>query len=58
MCNAAPLTDEEIPPIKHGSLITDRRSTFQPHLAPVVTPGQVQHVHSNVYDIQEKNVVI
>uniref|UniRef100_A0A3Q1FGL6 Impact RWD domain protein n=1 Tax=Acanthochromis polyacanthus TaxID=80966 RepID=A0A3Q1FGL6_9TELE len=34
--------DEEIPPIKHGNPITDRRSTFQPHLAPVVTPRQVQ----------------
>lgn len=35
--------DEEVPPIKHGESITDRRSTFQPHLAPVVTPGQVKH---------------
>lgn len=35
--------DEELPPIKHGNPITDRRSTFQPHLAPVVTPRQVQH---------------
>ncbi|XP_077963825.1 protein IMPACT isoform X5 [Gasterosteus aculeatus] len=34
--------DEEVPPIKHGSTITDRRSTFQPHLAPVVTPKQVK----------------
>lgn len=33
--------DEEVPPIKHGASITDRRSTFQPHLAPVVTPRQV-----------------
>ncbi|XP_051767328.1 protein IMPACT isoform X2 [Ctenopharyngodon idella] len=32
--------DEELPPIKHGETITDRRSTFQPHLAPVVTPKQ------------------
>lgn len=37
------LVDEELPPIKHGNPITDRRSTFQPHLAPVVTPRQVQH---------------
>ncbi|XP_072246026.1 protein IMPACT isoform X2 [Leuresthes tenuis] len=36
--------DEEIPPIKHGNAITDRRSTFQPHLAPVVTPRQVKMV--------------
>ncbi|KAM4574555.1 protein IMPACT isoform 2-T2 [Fundulus diaphanus] len=32
--------DEEMPPVKHGSPITDRRSTFQPHLAPVVAPRQ------------------
>ncbi|XP_061095923.1 protein IMPACT isoform X2 [Conger conger] len=36
--------DEELPPIKHGEPITDRRSTFQPHLAPVVTPRQVKMV--------------
>ncbi|XP_030288874.1 protein IMPACT [Sparus aurata] len=36
--------DEESPPIKHGTTITDRRSTFQPHLAPVVTPRQVKMV--------------
>lgn len=35
--------DEELPPIKHGESITDRRSTFQPHLAPVVSPRQVNH---------------
>lgn len=33
--------DEELPPIHHGNPITDRRSTFQAHLAPVVTPRQV-----------------
>lgn len=33
-----------MPPIKHGESITDRRSTFQPHLAPVVTPRQVKHI--------------
>ncbi|KTF94911.1 hypothetical protein cypCar_00033918 [Cyprinus carpio] len=32
--------DEELPLIKHGETITDRRSTFQPHLAAVVTPKQ------------------
>lgn len=36
--------DEEVPPIRHGDAITDRRSTFQPHLAPVVTPKQVKMV--------------
>lgn len=36
--------DEELPPIKHGESITDRRSTFQPHLAPVVTPRQVKQI--------------
>ncbi|KAG8003438.1 Protein IMPACT-B, partial [Nibea albiflora] len=38
--------DEEIPPIKHGNTITDRRSTFQPHLAPVVTPRQILDVRN------------
>ncbi|XP_009984912.1 PREDICTED: protein IMPACT, partial [Tauraco erythrolophus] len=33
--------DEELPSIHHGNPITDRRSTFQAHLAPVVTPRQV-----------------
>ncbi|XP_008405640.1 protein IMPACT isoform X2 [Poecilia reticulata] len=42
--------DEEIPPIKHGSPITDRRSTFQPHLAPVVTPRQVKMVLEKLYE--------
>ncbi|XP_067252942.1 protein IMPACT isoform X1 [Chanodichthys erythropterus] len=42
--------DEELPPIKHGETITDRRSTFQPHLAPVVTPKQVQRVLNNLYE--------
>uniref|UniRef100_H3DJU3 Impact RWD domain protein n=1 Tax=Tetraodon nigroviridis TaxID=99883 RepID=H3DJU3_TETNG len=42
--------DEEVPPIKHGESITDRRSTFQPHLAPVVTPGQVKKVLEELYE--------
>ncbi|XP_008305372.1 protein IMPACT isoform X2 [Cynoglossus semilaevis] len=42
--------DEELPPIKHGSTITDRRSTFQPHLAPVVTPRQVKLVLEKLYE--------
>uniref|UniRef100_A0A3Q3CUC9 Impact RWD domain protein n=1 Tax=Haplochromis burtoni TaxID=8153 RepID=A0A3Q3CUC9_HAPBU len=43
-------TDEELPPIKHGNPITDRRSTFQPHLAPVVTPRQVKMVLEKLYE--------
>ncbi|XP_038124360.1 protein IMPACT isoform X1 [Cyprinodon tularosa] len=42
--------DGEIPPIKHGNPITDRRSTFQPHLAPVVTPTQVKMVLEKLYE--------
>uniref|UniRef100_A0A8C9YC37 Impact RWD domain protein n=1 Tax=Sander lucioperca TaxID=283035 RepID=A0A8C9YC37_SANLU len=42
--------DEELPPIKHGNAITDRRSTFQPHLAPVVTPRQVKMVLGKLYE--------
>lgn len=42
--------DEELPPIKHGNTITDRRSTFQPHCAPVVTPGQVKMVLEKLYE--------
>lgn len=38
-------SDEELPLIKHGEAITDRRSTFQPHLALVVTPKQVQNIY-------------
>uniref|UniRef100_A0A8C2B111 Impact RWD domain protein n=1 Tax=Cyprinus carpio TaxID=7962 RepID=A0A8C2B111_CYPCA len=42
--------DEELPLIKHGETITDRRSTFQPHLAAVVTPKQVQRVLNHLYE--------
>lgn len=42
--------DEELPPIQHGETITDRRSTFQPHLAPVVTPKQVKMVLNKLYE--------
>ncbi|KAA8589828.1 hypothetical protein FQN60_013193 [Etheostoma spectabile] len=50
--------DEDIPDFKtlqlnteHTHLaITDRRSTFQPHLAPVVTPGQVKMVLGKLYE--------
>lgn len=44
------LNDEEMPPIKHGNAITDRRSTFQPHLASVVTPRQVKMVLEKLYE--------
>ncbi|CAJ1060027.1 protein IMPACT [Xyrichtys novacula] len=42
--------DEELPPIKHGNAITDRRSTFQPHLAPVLAPRQVKTVLEKLYE--------
>ncbi|XP_072569514.1 protein IMPACT isoform X2 [Paramormyrops kingsleyae] len=42
--------DEETPPITHGLVITDRRSTFQPHLAPVVTSKQVKKVLDALYE--------
>uniref|UniRef100_A0A4W5NPV6 Impact RWD domain protein n=1 Tax=Hucho hucho TaxID=62062 RepID=A0A4W5NPV6_9TELE len=32
---------EELPPIKHGGMITDRRSTFLPQLPTVVTTRQL-----------------
>lgn len=41
---------EELPDIKHGEPITDRRSTFQPHLANVVTPKQVRLVLDKLYE--------
>ncbi|XP_028592995.2 protein IMPACT isoform X6 [Podarcis muralis] len=41
--------DEELPPIYHGNPITDRRSTFQAHLAPVVSPKQVKNVLAELY---------
>ncbi|KAM4792221.1 protein IMPACT isoform 2-T2 [Cyanocitta cristata] len=42
--------DEELPPIHHGNPITDRRSTFQAHLAPVVTTRQVERVLEKLYE--------
>ncbi|NP_001290832.1 protein IMPACT [Esox lucius] len=42
--------DIKLPSIKHGGTITDRRSTFQSHLAPVVTPGQVRMVLDRLYE--------
>ncbi|XP_022442573.1 protein IMPACT isoform X2 [Delphinapterus leucas] len=41
---------EELPPIDHGIPITDRRSTFQAHLAPVVCPKQVKMVLAKLYE--------
>ncbi|XP_067086793.1 protein IMPACT [Osmerus mordax] len=43
-------SDDEIPIIKHGETITDRRSTFQPHLSRVVTPRQVTMVLNKLYE--------
>ncbi|XP_064791533.1 protein IMPACT isoform X2 [Oncorhynchus masou masou] len=43
-------SDEELPPIKLGGTITERRSTFQPHLAPVVTPRQVRMVLDKLFE--------
>ncbi|KAM6219871.1 protein IMPACT [Rhynchocyon petersi] len=42
--------EEELPPIDHGVPITDRRSTFQAHLAPVVCLQQVKMVLSKLYE--------
>ncbi|XP_056304211.1 protein IMPACT [Danio aesculapii] len=42
--------DEELPLIKHGESITDRRSTFQPHLSAVENPKQVQRVLNKLYE--------
>ncbi|XP_037530972.1 protein IMPACT [Nematolebias whitei] len=42
--------DEEIPTIKHGDTVTDRRSTFQAHLAPLVTARQVKMVLEKLYE--------
>ncbi|XP_075441052.1 protein IMPACT isoform X2 [Ascaphus truei] len=42
--------DEELPPIMHGEPITDRRSSFQAHLSPVVSPKQVKLVLNKLYE--------
>lgn len=42
---------EELPPIDHGIPITDRRSTFQAHLAPVVCPKQVKLLCPAHFDV-------
>ncbi|XP_053570962.1 protein IMPACT isoform X3 [Bombina bombina] len=41
---------DELPPIKHADPISDRRSTFQAHLAPVVSPSQVKMVLNKLYE--------
>ncbi|KAG8442135.1 hypothetical protein GDO86_011074, partial [Hymenochirus boettgeri] len=41
---------EETPPIQHGEPISDRRSTFQAHLAPVVSQCQVKMVLNKLYE--------
>ncbi|XP_056377710.1 protein IMPACT isoform X1 [Hyla sarda] len=41
---------KEIPSVVHGEPISDRRSTFQAHLAPVNNPGQVKEVLNNLYE--------
>ncbi|NXC31426.1 IMPCT protein, partial [Campylorhamphus procurvoides] len=50
MASESQEVDEELPPIHHGSPITDRRSTFQAHLAPVVTTRQVKRVREKLYE--------
>uniref|UniRef100_A0A8B9IJZ7 Impact RWD domain protein n=1 Tax=Anser cygnoides TaxID=8845 RepID=A0A8B9IJZ7_ANSCY len=42
--------DEKLPSIHHGNPLTDRRSTFQAHLAPVVTTRQVKRVLEKLYE--------
>ncbi|XP_062916530.1 protein IMPACT isoform X2 [Mobula hypostoma] len=44
------LDDAEIPPMAHGEPITDRRSTFQAHLAPVVMLKQVKLCLQKLYE--------
>ncbi|XP_051019710.1 protein IMPACT isoform X2 [Acomys russatus] len=41
---------EELPPVDHGVPITDRRSTFQAHVAPVACPEQVKLVLGKLYE--------
>ncbi|KAM5158138.1 protein IMPACT [Mantella aurantiaca] len=43
-------TEKEVPTIVHGEPISDRRSTFQAHLAPVTSPAQVKQVLNNLYE--------
>ncbi|XP_040210018.1 protein IMPACT isoform X2 [Rana temporaria] len=43
-------TEKEVPKIEHGETISDRRSTFQAHLAPVTSPAQVKQVLNKLYE--------
>ncbi|CAI9589905.1 unnamed protein product [Staurois parvus] len=43
-------TEREVPAIVHGLPISDRRSTFQAHLAPVRSPAQVKQVLNKLYE--------
>ncbi|XP_053322459.1 protein IMPACT isoform X2 [Spea bombifrons] len=43
-------TTEETPTIAHGEPISDRRSTFQAHLAPVVNTSQVKALLKKLYE--------
>lgn len=45
------ISDEwECPSIRHGECLTDRRSTFQPHLAPVFHKSQIKMVLNKLYE--------
>ncbi|XP_066290702.1 protein IMPACT-like isoform X2 [Branchiostoma lanceolatum] len=46
----SPAQDEELPPIHHGEPVTDKRSTFQAHLAPVVSVRQVKLVQGKLME--------
>ncbi|XP_075684464.1 protein IMPACT isoform X1 [Rhinoderma darwinii] len=41
---------KEVPLIIHGEPLSDRRSTFQAHLAPLNSPGQVKEVLNKLYE--------
>ncbi|XP_018421185.1 PREDICTED: protein IMPACT [Nanorana parkeri] len=43
-------TEKEVPTIVHGEPISERRSTFQAHLAPVTSPAQVKQVLNKLYE--------
>ncbi|XP_063155272.1 protein IMPACT isoform X2 [Candoia aspera] len=43
------IADDKLPPVYHGTPITDRRSTFQAHLAPVVCLKQVKTILAELY---------
>ncbi|KAI8520103.1 hypothetical protein Bbelb_033600 [Branchiostoma belcheri] len=46
----SPVQDEELPPIHHGEPITDKRSTFQAHLAHLVSVRQVKQVQGKLME--------